>query len=122
MSDLFQTLAPSDPLTEVMAEGAVLLRGAALPFERGILTALEDIPAQSPFRHMVTPGGFAMSVAMTNCGVAGWVTDRTGYRYDPCDPDSTRPWPCMPDAFLTLAKGAAAAAGYPDFAPDACLI
>jgi alkylated DNA repair protein (DNA oxidative demethylase) len=71
---------------------------------------------------MVTPGGFTMSVAMTNCGAAGWVTDRTGYRYDPRDPDNGRPWPDMPAAFLHLATAAAEAAGYCDFVPDACLI
>jgi DNA oxidative demethylase len=122
MSDLFQTLAPSDLLTEVMAEGAVLLRGAALPFERDILTALEDITAQSPFRHMVTPGGFTMSVAMTNCGAAGWVTDRTGYRYDHKDPETGQPWPPMPSCFMELAVASAKRAGYPHFRPDACLI
>ena len=84
--------------------------------------ALGDIAAQSPFRHMVTPGGYTMSVAMTNCGAAGWVTDRTGYRYDHNDPETGRPWPAMPDCFFELAAEAATRAGYPDFRPDACLI
>jgi alkylated DNA repair protein (DNA oxidative demethylase) len=104
-----------------MAEGAPLLRGAALPFETDILTAIQAITAMSPFRHMVTPGGFVMSVAMTNCGAAGWVTDRSGYRYDALDPESGKPWPPMPASFFDLAV-AAAKAGYPDFVPDACLI
>src|ERR1700721_26234 len=120
MSDLFAPMVPLTPPRVVMAEGALLLRGAALPFETDILTAIQAITAMSPFRHMVTPGGFAMSVAMTNCGAAGWVTDRTGYRYDSHDPDTGRPWPGMPTIFLQLAVGAAA--GYPDFVPDACLI
>jgi len=80
-----------------MTEGAVLLRGAALPFEKGVLAALNAITAISPFRHMVTPGGFTMSVAMTNCGATGWVTDRTGYRYDRIDPETGNPWPPMPE-------------------------
>lgn len=122
MFDLFETLAPLDPPTEIMAEGAMLLRGAALPFETELLAALDGITGQAPFRHMVTPGGFVMSVAMTNCGAAGWVTDRTGYRYDCNDPQTGLPWPAMPASFLALATTAATQAGYPDFRPDACLI
>jgi alkylated DNA repair protein (DNA oxidative demethylase) len=122
MPDLFETLVPLGPAIEVMAEGAVLLRGAALPYEKDLLAALSDITAQSPFRHMVTPGGFTMSVAITNCGAAGWVTDRTGYRYDRNDPVSGRPWPPMPDCFFNLAVEAATRASFPDFRPDACLI
>jgi DNA oxidative demethylase len=119
MKDLFDTEVPA---RDVMAEGAVLLRGKALAFETDILVALQTITAQAPFRHMTTPGGFVMSVAMTNCGAAGWITDRTGYRYDRIDPDSGRPWPALPDCFADLAVAAATEAGYPDFVPDACLI
>jgi DNA oxidative demethylase len=122
MNDLFERVAPLDPPTEVMAEGAVLLRRAALRFEADLLTALDDITATSPFRHMVTPGGYTMSVAMTNCGAAGWVTDRTGYRYDRVDPATGHPWPPMPACFLALAVAAATDAGYPKFRPDGCLI
>jgi alkylated DNA repair protein (DNA oxidative demethylase) len=122
MSDLFESLGPQDPPVEIMGEGAWLLRGIALPSEADILSALRDIPVQAPFRRMVTPGGFTMSVAMTNCGSAGWVTDRAGYRYDRNDPQTGRAWPPMPECFLTLAMSAAERAGYPDFSPDACLI
>jgi alkylated DNA repair protein (DNA oxidative demethylase) len=90
MTDLFSAL---EPPPESLAEGAVLLRGAVLPFEAAILKTLQGVVAKAPFRHMVTPGGYTMSVAMTNCGTAGWVTDRTGYRYDRCDPVSGLPWP-----------------------------
>jgi alkylated DNA repair protein (DNA oxidative demethylase) len=121
MRDLFDAMDPR-PAREAMAPGAVLLPGRALPFENDVLAALQAITAQAPFRHMTTPGGFIMSVAMTNCGAAGWVTDRTGYRYDRLDPDSGRPWPALPDCFLALAVAAATEAGYADFAPDACLI
>lgn len=105
-----------------MAAGAVLLRGAALPFESEVLAALRDIIVASPFRHMITPGGYIMSVAMTNCGAAGWVTDRSGYRYDRLDPETGNLWPPMPACFLALAIAAATEAGYPLFRPDACLI
>jgi DNA oxidative demethylase len=122
MSDLFSGLEPLDPPREEIAEGAVLLRGRALPFEDDVLGALEVITAQAPFRHMTTPGGFVMSVAMTNCGAAGWVTDGSGYRYDPIDPVSGRLWPALPECFIDLATLAAADAGYPAFVPDTCLI
>src|SRR3984893_6380383 len=105
-----------------MAEGAVLLRGFAKSLEADLLAELSDIAAQSPFRHMVTPGGHRMSVAMTNCGSLGWVTDRSGYRYDARDPEAARPWPAMPPSFRELAGQAAAQAGFGGFSPDACLI
>jgi alkylated DNA repair protein (DNA oxidative demethylase) len=107
---------------ENMAEGAVLLRGYALPREAALLTAIDAVTAAAPFRHMTTPGGYTMSVAMTTCGDVGWVTDRKGYRYSPVDPTTGRPWPPMPDAFRTLAAEAATEAGYPGFDPDSCLI
>lgn len=122
MKDLFDVMQPRATAREALAENAVLLRGKALAFDAEVLTALNAITAQSPFRHMTTPGGYVMSVAMTNCGAAGWVTDRTGYRYDSLDPQSGRPWPALPDCFRELAVAAATDAGYPDFVPDACLI
>jgi len=105
-----------------MAEGAVLLRGFAKPFEADLIADISDIVAQAPFRHMMTPGGHQMSVAMTNCGSVGWVTDRTGYRYDGLDPESGKPWPAMPPSFRALAGQAAAQAGFEGFCPEACLI
>lgn len=122
MNDLFERIAPVQPSRETMADGAVLLRGAALPFEKDLPAALTGITAISPFRRMVTPGGYTMSVAMTNCGAAGWITDRTGYRYGRIDPQTGQPWPPMPDCFLKLAVAAATEAGYPQFRPDACLV
>ena len=105
-----------------MAEGAVLLRGFARPVEAELIAALRAIEAQAPFRRMVTPGGHQMSVAMTNCGPYGWVTDRSGYRYDGIDPDSGKAWPAMPPVFCELARSAATDAGFGGFSPDACLI
>jgi len=119
---LFDEPGPPAPSVEPLAGGAVLLRAFAVSDERALLKALDHVTGRAPFRHMITPGGFRMSVAMTNCGDYGWVTDRSGYRYDPRDPDSGRPWPGLPAIFLDLAKRAAAAGGYPGFAPDACLI
>jgi alkylated DNA repair protein (DNA oxidative demethylase) len=108
--------------TQNLANGAVLVRGFALKWEGELLAALESVVSLAPFRHMTTPGGYQMSVAMTNCGSLGWVTDRTGYRYDPHDPESGRQWPELPRPFFKLANQAAAQAGFPDFMPDACLI
>jgi alkylated DNA repair protein (DNA oxidative demethylase) len=116
MQDLF-----TEP-RETMAKGAVLLRGYALPRETELLAAIDAVAAAAPFRHMMTPGGYTMSVAMTTCGQVGWVTDRKGYRYSPTDPTTDKPWPPMPAAFRALAAEAAAAAGYPGFNPDSCLI
>ncbi|MBR7651689.1 DNA oxidative demethylase AlkB [Brucella oryzae] len=118
MRDLFDQLEPR----EILAPGAMLLRGFALPSEDAVLQAVADVSAVAPFRHMTTPGGYRMSVAMTNCGEFGWVTDRTGYRYSADDPETGLLWPAMPDAFRALAQSAASEAGYPDFVPDACLI
>jgi alkylated DNA repair protein (DNA oxidative demethylase) len=106
----------------IMAAGALLLRGYALPRETELLAAIDAVAAAAPFRHMMTPGGYTMSVAMTTCGTVGWVTDRKGYRYSPTDPVTGGSWPPMPEVFQSLATEAAAAAGYPGFAPDSCLI
>jgi DNA oxidative demethylase len=110
------------PRREAIAEGAVLLRRFAADATEELVAAIAAIAAAAPFRHMVTPGGFHMSVAMTNCGNAGWITDRRGYRYDGIDPETGRPWPAMPPLFAALAERAAAAAGFKGFRPDACLI
>jgi DNA oxidative demethylase len=121
-ADLFGHVSDIRPSRESMAEGAVLLRGFAKPIESELVAALQDVVEQAPFRHMVTPGGNQMSVAMTNCGSAGWVTDRHGYRYDTNDPEAGRPWPAMPRSFRELARRTAEQAGFCGFSPDACLI
>jgi DNA oxidative demethylase len=101
---------------------AILLRGLARERAPELVAAIDSIAAISPFRQMVTPGGWPMSVAMTNCGQVGWVTDRTGYRYAAIDPATGRPCPEMPQAFADLATEAAAAEGFGGFHPDACLV
>jgi DNA oxidative demethylase len=108
--------------SEPLGPGAALLRAFAAPQAGALFTALQEIAARSPFRHMTTPGGYCMSVAMTNCGECGWVTDETGYRYDTVDPSTSARWPPMPVVFREVATTAAAAAGFSGFAPDACLI
>jgi DNA oxidative demethylase len=105
-----------------LGEGGVVLRGFARELAAALVAAVDEIAAVAPFRNMVTPGGFRMSVAMTNCGCAGWVTDRKGYRYAPDDPITGCPWPPIPALFRRLAANAAAVAGYPCFEPDACLM
>jgi len=122
MTDLFAALPDARPARETMAEGAVLLRGFFTAIEASVIDDLRAVVKQAPFRHMVTPGGHAMSVAMTNCGARGWVTDRSGYRYDAVDPVSGQPWPAMPASFRDLAARAAEQGGFQDFAPQACLI
>lgn len=120
--DLFDTQAGPQRGNESLAPGALLLRGFAADRDAGLKVALETVLARAPLRYMATPGGRRMSVAMTSCGHVGWVTDRRGYRYETCDPDSGNPWPPMPMLFRELAMTAAAEAGYPGFVPDACLI
>lgn len=110
------------PARLVIGEGAVLLGGFAAAVADELVAAIGEIAAAAPFRTMSTPGGRRMSVAMTNCGDAGWVSDRAGYRYSATDPDSGKRWPPMPDLFAGVAADAAAAAGYPGFTPDACLV
>ncbi|MEO8977787.1 MAG: DNA oxidative demethylase AlkB [Casimicrobiaceae bacterium] len=122
------TLELFDPVDDHGAErrsldpGAMVLRSFALASVHSLLDDIGAVVMRAPFRHLVTPGGFAMSVAMTNCGPLGWVSDRRGYRYDAVDPDSGERWPPMPASFRALANEAATTAGFASFAPDACLI
>lgn len=120
--DLFSNLPAPPCEKQPLAEGAVLLRGFAAKEARILWAALTTILAVAPFRHMITPGGFRMSVAMSNCGDVGWVSDAKGYRYAPTDPLTGFHWPEMPASFRQLALGASSAAGFDDFNPDACLV
>lgn len=117
--DLFATQSQT---TEVIGPGACVLRGFANGDESQLLDLVRALTAMSPWRHMITPGGFRMSVAMTNAGEVGWVADASGYRYDSMDPLSRQHWPAMPALFLDLARRAASVAGFDSFIPDACLI
>jgi alkylated DNA repair protein (DNA oxidative demethylase) len=118
MDDLFE----GETRTIRLDEGAWLLGGFAYDAADALFAALQAVAAVSPLRHMVTPGGRRMSVSMTNCGPAGWVSDNAGYRYVAVDPETGQPWPALPPVFLNLAARAAAAGGFARFVPDACLI
>jgi alkylated DNA repair protein (DNA oxidative demethylase) len=107
---------------ETIGPRSFVLRGFALPQVDELLATIEALEQRSGFRNMTTPGGFTMSVAMTNCGQYGWTTDSRGYRYTQIDPNTGQPWPLMPTAFARLAQEAAAAAGFSDFFADACLL
>jgi alkylated DNA repair protein (DNA oxidative demethylase) len=116
MADLFG----ADEDKQELRPGMILLRNYA--DAAALLPHIEAIATAAPFRHMTTPGGYSMSVAMTCCGALGWVTDRTGYRYSPIDPDSGKPWPPLPQAFFDFAARLAEETGFGPFAPDSGLI
>ena len=120
--DLFGGDDPAQHGRVALGAQSVVLRGFALPAVDALLAGGDDVIAQAPFRHMETPGGYTMSVALTNCGELGWTTDARGYRYSSIDPVSGQRWPAMPQAFRQLAEDAAREAGFADFAPDACLV
>ena len=120
--DMFEPEGALEARQEPLAPGAMLLRRFACEGDAVLLADVRRVIAQAPLRHMVTPGGLRMSVAMTNCGAWGWVTDRSGYRYEAMDLESGRRWPPLPDSLLRLARDAAAACGFAGFVPDACLI
>lgn len=117
-SDLFS----AQPTILSLGANTILLKSFVKPYESTLIKALTKIIKQAPLRNMVTRGGFKMSVAMSNCGNYGWISDRKGYRYSNLDPLNAKPWPTMPSGFLALAADAATAAGFNDFIPDACLI
>lgn len=119
---LFESLPPAITTREELAAGAWVLHGFALKQDETLLHEVESIAARSPFRNLVTPGGKTMSVAMSNCGEVGWFSDRRGYRYVHVDPVTDKAWPAMPASFAQLARAAAHAAGFDDYAPDVCLI
>ncbi|WP_268801137.1 DNA oxidative demethylase AlkB [Pseudomonas huanghezhanensis] len=120
--DLFADDAPQPPSTEQIGPASYVFRGYALPVVDRLLPALEAVLQTAPFRNMVTPGGFTMSVGLSSCGALGWTTDRSGYQYSALDPQTDQPWPAMPQVFRDLAQAAASDAGFADFEPDACLI
>lgn len=121
--DLFADAEPEQqPRLDRIGEQSCVLRGFALPWLDQLLPALDAVLTAAPFRQMITPGGFTMSVALSSCGALGWTTDRSGYRYTRNDPQTGQPWPNMPDVFFELAQAAAREAGFADFVPDSCLI
>lgn len=110
------------PRQQSLAEGAFLLYGFVRDAAKALQQETKIIFDEAPLRHMATPGGFIMSVAMTNCGGLGWISDCRGYRYNAIDPDSGKTWPNMPKVFMDIAASAAAQVGYENFHPNSCLI
>ena len=121
-ADLFDVPGDTSVNIQRVSAGALWLQRFAVAQAHGLLAEVGQIESAAPFRHLHTPGGLQMSVAMTNCGPLGWVSDAKGYRYSAVDPLSGQAWPAMPKSFLLLAHQAAEAAGFIDFKPDACLI
>jgi DNA oxidative demethylase len=120
--DLFAALPSPESERVALADAAYVLRAFAAAEGAALVEEILRIAERAPFRNMITPGGRRMSVAMTNCGDAGWVTDSAGYRYQSTDPINAEPWPPMPQLFAVLATRAAEHAGFDNFHPDACLI
>jgi alkylated DNA repair protein (DNA oxidative demethylase) len=122
MLDLFDINDPDDVWLEPLSAGTSWIHGFLVAHASHVMADIAQVVAKSPYRHLITPGGKRMSVAMTNCGAEGWVSDRAGYRYQSTDPLTAKPWPAMPSRLLALAQQAAADSGYPGFAPSVCLI
>lgn len=120
-ADLFAD-QPRAPARLQLAEGAWVLQAFAQEQQQALLDEIGRLLAQAPLRHLLTPSGHTMSVAMSNCGALGWVSDARGYRYEAIDPLSGKTWPPLPALFERLALDAAAAVGFEGFVPDACLI
>ncbi|HEY4065550.1 MAG TPA: DNA oxidative demethylase AlkB [Burkholderiaceae bacterium] len=121
-AELFDADASMAPADLELEPGARVLRAFALAEAAALLEAIERVAQAAPWRRMTTARGWRMSVATTNCGEAGWLSDQRGYRYDAIDPLTNRAWPALPASFKDLAARAARAAGFEHFAPDACLI
>lgn len=105
-----------------LGPGAAILGGFACDQAEALLEQITHLSSLAPFRHMQTPGGRRMSVAMLNAGALGWVSDAAGYRYTTTDPQTGRTWPTIPPVFMELASRAAQVLGFNRFVPDACLI
>jgi alkylated DNA repair protein (DNA oxidative demethylase) len=120
--DLFGAVEQGGIAAYDLAPGARLLRGFACSIDDDLKAAVAAVAAAAPFRHMETPGGFRMSVAMTNCGAYGWTSSASGYRYAERDPTTGAQWPSIPNVMLDVACRAAAAAEFADFTPNACLV
>lgn len=120
--DLLSQMYGGERRTERLGAGTALLCGFALDDAAAMIDEIHRLTGLAPFRHMQTASGLRMSVAMSNCGSLGWISDQAGYRYVAIDPASGLAWPPLPPLFLRLAAEAAAGAGFADFVPDACLI
>jgi len=104
----------------VIGDGGFRLHPQALDpdAQQALVAAVLAAVEAAPLRRSETPGGRRMSVAMSNLGPLGWVTDAGGYRYQPTDPVTGRPWPPMPEPVADLWRRFT---GRDDTA-DACLV
>lgn len=113
--DLFDHLGVQEKAAEEpvrLGEGAFIFPGMALPHAEALLDAARAIARKAPFRHLMTPGGHRMSVAMTACGDWGWNSDRKGYRYTRTQSETGEAWPPIPGSFERLVRQATMAAGF----------
>ena len=83
---------------------------------------LQGVLRAAPVTKVITKTGGYTSAAITNCGDAGWWSDRRGYRYETNSPGTATAWPIMPESFLKAVARAVLGTPWPDFSPDACLI
>ena len=90
----------------------------ALDAQRALAHEVLALARAAPFYRPVTPGGKPMSVAMTNFGPLGWVTDAKGYRYQTRHPETNAPWPAIPSMLIRLWTDLCDAS----VAPDCCLV
>jgi len=87
--------------------------------QTAMIEAIDRVFTAAPlFTPRMPKSGRPFSVRMSNCGPLGWLSDESGYRYEPAHPDTGRPWPPLPDALLALWNHVAE---YPQ-PPEACLI
>src|SRR5215470_6548351 len=105
------------PFRERLEEDAVLLHGFARGEAAFLVEEAERIARLAAFRRLVTPVGHVMSVAMTNCGRVGWVSDLSGYRSDSIDPDTGKRCPAMTAAFTDVAVSTAAESAIANYDP-----
>ncbi|WP_373286813.1 alpha-ketoglutarate-dependent dioxygenase AlkB family protein [Actibacterium pelagium] len=87
------------------------------PAQEALVADLREVIRAAPLFSPMTPYGKPMSVRMTSAGSCGWVSDRSGYRYEPRHPSGVG-WPPIPASVLAiwdLVSGT-------ETQPDCCLI
>ena len=87
-----------------IAPGVFLWREKFSPLQqKDLLDEVMQKLDEAPLYRPVMPGnGKPFSVEESNFGALGWVSDKSGYRYQPTHPVTGAPWPAMPQALLDL--------------------